>query len=189
MSFQYTRIKSNRNIYFYFLTHWGRVTHICGGNLTIIGSDNGLSPSHYLNHCWNIVNWTPRNKLHWNFNRNSNIFIQENSLQNVACEMASICLGLNVLINSTHNGFKFSVVYSGNEWFPWAPFYEHGSNIFRSNQTFYRVSSYIISSNNLLGVWLLINTGSYASIWPQVTLSCLIQFYNSISTHRTLSLW
>ena len=28
----------------YFLTHWGRVTHICVGNLTIIGSDNGLSP-------------------------------------------------------------------------------------------------------------------------------------------------
>ena len=27
-----------------WLTHWGRVTHICVGNLTIIGSDNGLSP-------------------------------------------------------------------------------------------------------------------------------------------------
>ena len=26
------------------LTHWGRVTHICIGNLTIVGSDNGLSP-------------------------------------------------------------------------------------------------------------------------------------------------
>ena len=26
------------------LTHWGRVTHICVGNLTIIGSENGLSP-------------------------------------------------------------------------------------------------------------------------------------------------
>ena len=26
------------------LTHWGQVTHICVGNLTIIGSDNGLSP-------------------------------------------------------------------------------------------------------------------------------------------------
>ena len=25
-------------------THWGRVTHICVGNLTTIGSDNGLSP-------------------------------------------------------------------------------------------------------------------------------------------------
>ena len=28
----------------YALTHWGRVTHICVNKLTIIGSDNGLSP-------------------------------------------------------------------------------------------------------------------------------------------------
>ena len=27
-----------------FLTHWGWVTHICINKLTIIGSDNGLSP-------------------------------------------------------------------------------------------------------------------------------------------------
>ena len=27
-----------------WLTHWGRVTHICVGKLTIIASDNGLSP-------------------------------------------------------------------------------------------------------------------------------------------------
>ena len=26
------------------LTHWGRVTHKCVSKLTIIGSDNGLSP-------------------------------------------------------------------------------------------------------------------------------------------------
>ena len=26
------------------LTHWGQMTHKCVGNLTIIGSDNGLSP-------------------------------------------------------------------------------------------------------------------------------------------------
>ena len=26
------------------LTHWGRMTHICVGKLTTIGSDNGLSP-------------------------------------------------------------------------------------------------------------------------------------------------
>ena len=26
------------------LTHWGRVTHICVSKLTVIGSDNGLSP-------------------------------------------------------------------------------------------------------------------------------------------------
>ena len=28
----------------YLLSHWGRVTHICVGKLTIIVSDNGLSP-------------------------------------------------------------------------------------------------------------------------------------------------
>ena len=28
----------------FILTNWGRETHICVGNLTIIGSDNGLSP-------------------------------------------------------------------------------------------------------------------------------------------------
>ena len=28
----------------YHLTHWGRVTHICVGKLTIIGIDNGFSP-------------------------------------------------------------------------------------------------------------------------------------------------
>ena len=34
------------------LTHWGRVTHICVGNLTIIGSDNGLSPCRRLAIIW-----------------------------------------------------------------------------------------------------------------------------------------
>ena len=28
----------------FILTHWGRVAHICVGNLTSIGSDNGFSP-------------------------------------------------------------------------------------------------------------------------------------------------
>ena len=33
-------LKAHMNL----LTHWGRVTHICVGKLTIIASDNGLSP-------------------------------------------------------------------------------------------------------------------------------------------------
>ena len=41
-----------------FLTHWGRVTHICVSKLTIIGSDNGLLPGH-LKQCWNAVNLDP----------------------------------------------------------------------------------------------------------------------------------
>ena len=34
------------------LTHWGRVTHICVGDLTIIGSDNGLSPGRHQAIIW-----------------------------------------------------------------------------------------------------------------------------------------
>ena len=49
-----------------------------------------MAPSHYLNQCWNIVNWTLRNKLQWNPNRNLYIFVQENALENVVWEMAAI---------------------------------------------------------------------------------------------------
>ena len=34
------------------LTHWGRATHICVGKLTIIGSDNGLSPGQHQAIIW-----------------------------------------------------------------------------------------------------------------------------------------
>ena len=37
-----------------------------------------------------MVNWTLRNKLQWKFNRNSKIFIHENAIENVVCEMAAI---------------------------------------------------------------------------------------------------
>ena len=47
-------------------------------------------PSHYLKQCWNIVNWTSPNKLQWNVNRNSYIFIPENPFQNVVWKMAAI---------------------------------------------------------------------------------------------------
>ena len=43
---------------FLSLTHWGRVTHICVINLTIIGSDNGLSPGR----CQAII-WTNNGQL------------------------------------------------------------------------------------------------------------------------------
>ena len=34
------------------LTYWGRVTHICVSKLTIIGSDNGLSPERRQANIW-----------------------------------------------------------------------------------------------------------------------------------------
>ena len=45
----------NGNMTWKRLTHWGRVTHICVGNLTIIGSDNGLSPGRRQAITWTNV--------------------------------------------------------------------------------------------------------------------------------------
>ena len=85
--------------------HWGRVAHICVSKLTIIGSDNGLSPGRRQAIVWtnarillirppkgriNNILALVQIKLPWNCNRNSNVFIQENALENVVCEMASI---------------------------------------------------------------------------------------------------
>ena len=52
-----------------YLTHWGRVMHIC----VTIGT-NPL-PEPMVQYC----NWTFRNKPQWQFNLNWNIFIQENA--------------------------------------------------------------------------------------------------------------
>ena len=57
------------------------------------------APSHYLNRCWNIVNWTLRNKLQWNFSQNSYIFIQEMHLKTSSAKWRTFCLSLNVLNN------------------------------------------------------------------------------------------
>ena len=38
--------------YHSLLTHWGRVTHICVSKLTIIASDNGLSPDRRQTIIW-----------------------------------------------------------------------------------------------------------------------------------------
>ena len=42
------------------------------------------APIHYLNQSWLTINWTLRNKLQWNYNRNSNTFT-EDTFENVVC--------------------------------------------------------------------------------------------------------
>ena len=51
---KYPMIKSQRHL-IRVLTHWGRVTHICISELTIIGSDNGLLPGQCQAIIWNNV--------------------------------------------------------------------------------------------------------------------------------------
>ena len=49
-----------------------------------------MVPSHYLNQCWHIANWTLSNKIKWNFNCNMKIFYQKFAFENIFCEMAAI---------------------------------------------------------------------------------------------------
>ena len=76
------------------LTHWGRVTHICIGKLTILGSDNGLLPGWRQAIIWTNAVFLSTGPLRTYFSeylsKNTTIFIEENAHESVACEMASI---------------------------------------------------------------------------------------------------
>ena len=85
----------------YGLTHWGGVTHICVGKLTIIGSDNGLSPGRRQAIIWTNAGILLIRPLGTNVNEIL-IGIQAFSFKKMYLKMASakwrpFCPGLNVL--------------------------------------------------------------------------------------------
>ena len=91
-------------ISFLCLTHWGRVTHICVGKLTIIGSDNGLSPGRRQAIIWTNAGILLIGTLGTNF---SEILIEIRifSFKKMGLKVSSakwrlFCLGLNLLMNS-----------------------------------------------------------------------------------------
>ena len=84
------------------LTHWGRVMHICVSKLTIIGSDNGLSPGRHQAIIWTNGGILLIGPLGTNF---SEILIEILifSFKKMHLKMSSgkwrpSCLSLNVLI-------------------------------------------------------------------------------------------
>ena len=86
-----------------FLTHWGRVTHICVSKLTIIGSDNGLSPDRRQAIIWTNAGILSIGTLGTNF---SEILIEILTLTfkkmrlKVSAKRRPFCLGLNVLMSN-----------------------------------------------------------------------------------------
>ena len=83
------------------LTHWGRVTHICVSKLTIIGSDNGLSPGRRQAIIGTNTGILLIGPLVTKFSENL-IRIQTFSFKKMHLKMSSakwrpFCLGLNVL--------------------------------------------------------------------------------------------
>ena len=47
-----------------------------------------LVPNHYLNQCFHVVNWSNGNQIQWNFKQNAMVFVRENILENVVCNIA-----------------------------------------------------------------------------------------------------
>ena len=78
----------------WWLTHWGRVTHVCVSDLSITGSDNGLSPGRRQAIIWTNDGILFIRPLGTNFSEilieNSYIFIQENALENVVWKLSAI---------------------------------------------------------------------------------------------------
>ena len=91
----------------YTLTHWGRVMHICIGNLTIIGSDNDfiawLAPSQYLNGGSRILLIV---HLGTNFSeiliRNQTFSYKKMRSKVSSAKWWPFCLGLNVLMSKIY---------------------------------------------------------------------------------------
>ena len=83
------------------LTHWGRVTHTCVSKLTIISSDNGLSPDRRQAIIWTNAGLLLIGPLGTNFIEIL-IEILIFSFKKMRLKMSSakrhpFCLGLNVL--------------------------------------------------------------------------------------------
>ena len=102
------------------LTHWCRVTHICVGKLTIIGSDNGLSPERRQAIIWTNAQIWLIGPLGTNFS-DILIEIQAFSFKKTHFKMSSgkrrlFCLDLNVLKYSSGAFFvneqEFSLPYT-----------------------------------------------------------------------------
>ena len=96
-------------LYFWgiILTHWGRVTHICVCKLTIIGSDNGLSPDRRQAIIWTNAGILLIGPLGTNFSEFL-IKILTFSFKKMRLKVSSaksrpFCLGLNEL---THLGLN-----------------------------------------------------------------------------------
>ena len=92
----------------FLLTHWGRVTHICVSKRTIIGSDNGLSPSRRQAIIWTNAGILLIGPSGTNF---SEILIEiitfsfkKMRLKVSSAKWRPCCLGLNVLIKPTFMG-------------------------------------------------------------------------------------
>ena len=170
----------------WWLTHWGRVTHICVGKLTIIGSDNGLSPRRRQAIIWTNDGILLIGPLETNFNEIL-IEIYTFSFKKMHLKMLSgkwrpFCLGLNVLTTGLDSNFtwmewirilsppRLSVtirccIHHGSEWSTWT-----------KHHLAFLILSIFCSPNNGFGCWCLVT-------WP------LEPLFDTMSIDRRTIAW
>ena len=99
-----------------WFNYWGRVMHICVSKLTIIGSDNGLSPGRRQAIVWTndgiLLTGTLGTNLSEILSKINTFSFKKMHLKMTSVKWRPFCLGLNVLIK------RFLKVMSGM----WLPF-------------------------------------------------------------------
>ena len=89
------------------LTHWGPVTFICVSNLTILSSDNGLSPGRRQAIIWSNAGKVLLGPLGINF---SDILIEFHTFSFKKMHLKSACAKLQPFVSaSMHQGLNISV--------------------------------------------------------------------------------
>ena len=149
------------------LTHWGRVTHICVSNLTIIGSDNGLSPGRRQAIIWTNAGILLIGPLGTNFSEML-IEIHTFSFKKIHLKMSSgkwrpFCLGLNVLMGG------------GPQWPTYVPVlaaWPSQSNPRGSGPEVLKCEWGHRTSES--GVW---EVGVFRALWPNVVAWCLMAHF------------
>ena len=91
------------------------MTHICVSNLTIIGSDNGLSLGRHEAIIWTNAEILSFEPLGTSFSeiliKIQNIFIHENAFENVVWKMATILSRVLKYINHVHKQLVIILTY------------------------------------------------------------------------------
>ena len=143
--------KNRGPFYKHRLTHWGRVTHICVGNLTIIGSDNGVSPGRRQAIIWTNAGILLIGPLGTNF---SGILVEiikfsfkKMCLKGSSAKWRPFCLGLNVL-TLISAGLRQCIRYQvcGEVTYPF-PNFNGDSWAPKSRQSIIETNQYIVNWN------------------------------------------
>ena len=173
------------------ITHWGRETHICVSKLSIIGSDNGLSPGRRQTIIWTNAGILSIGPIGTIFNEIS-IKIHTFSWKKIHFKMSSgkwrpFCLGLNVLIYhwmslSTVVAYQYTII-SRNQ--------SH-SRLFSLNETLMKITCF----NKFMAIKSLhIQHIAWQHIWQDIckNLSYLLviwsRTFDGIRNDKSIMKW